>query len=264
MKKVIFIIAILTLCNLKGFGQIVKMDSVIVATVGSGGFFKVYYGMQESGDIGGMITWSKNVVKLFYPSSVGVNIYNLDGTNYKSLSLPHPTGTTLSTQNSLIHMSTHLFNDDDLIEIIYEYYISGVYTTIVVNENLDVLYEFSGLRVESFLSTPNSETLLIMRNNTWSSHSIYKIAQVKTGISQTKIQLQKLPFPNPSKTTVNLPYQLSLGQQATMKIFDVNGKSIATKQIDASFDRLQLDVSNYSKGMYLYEYNGKSGKFVVE
>jgi hypothetical protein len=85
-----------------------------------------------------------------------------------------------------------------------------------------------------------------------------------TNIAGAKSLVKTMPYPNPAAQTINLPYQLNSGEQTDMQIFDVNGKLVATKRIDAAFDKIVLNVSGYEKGMYVYTYNGKSAKFVVE
>ena len=255
---------VIAICSLKGFGQIVKMgnsiDQPLSITMSGGGFNPVYRHLPVTTSV---YYAADNVSLLSFTNYKNntITIYNLDGTLYRQLAYPKcPTGTTMTK----LYLTTNLFNDNDSVEFFYKYNrgYQSIDTTIVSNENGNVLMSLPGEGLEFFFSNSIGEHFMLMEGVY--GHSIYKINPIKTSISQTKIQLQKMPFPNPSKTTVNLPYQLSLGQQATMKIFDVNGKSIVTKQIDATSDRLQLDVSNYTKGMYLYEYNGKSGKFVVE
>ena len=49
-----------------------------------------------------------------------------------------------------------------------------------------------------------------------------------------------------------------------MNIFNTKGQLIEAKQIDFSFDKILLNISNYSKGVYLYEVNGISKRFVVD
>ena len=49
-----------------------------------------------------------------------------------------------------------------------------------------------------------------------------------------------------------------------MRISNIQGQLVELKQIDYVFDKIILNVSNYSKGVYIYEVNGVSNKFVVE
>ena len=72
------------------------------------------------------------------------------------------------------------------------------------------------------------------------------------------------PFPNPANAIITLPYQLKQGEMSVMNIYNSNGQLIETKQIGSDFDKILLNVSGYTKGMYVYEVNGVSNRFVVE
>ena len=71
------------------------------------------------------------------------------------------------------------------------------------------------------------------------------------------------PYPNPAKTAISLPYQLKQGETSVMHIYNTNGQLMETKQIDSVFDKILLNVSDYAKGIYFYEVNGVSNRFVV-
>jgi hypothetical protein len=63
--------------------------------------------------------------------------------------------------------------------------------------------------------------------------------------------------------TISLPYKLQQGETSVMRILNTNGQLIETKNIGSDFEQIQLNVSNYRKGMYIYEVNGVSQRFVV-
>ena len=71
------------------------------------------------------------------------------------------------------------------------------------------------------------------------------------------------PYPNPAKTAISLPYQLKQGETSVMHIYNNNGQLMETKQIDYVFDKILLNVSGYAKGIYFYEVNGVSNRFIV-
>lgn len=54
------------------------------------------------------------------------------------------------------------------------------------------------------------------------------------------------------------------GETTSMSIYDLNGRLIERFNIGAHFNQVQLNVSSYSPGIYLYEYNGKSNRFIVQ
>jgi len=191
-------------------------------------------------------------------------IYNLDYSVYKVMTLTIPDGMVFAS--ILQFPTTKLFNSDDLIEFIYSYR-DNTNNTIyykLINENNEILYDFGSEQpVYAFLSAKEGFKLLTGSSG---NSNIYSLGTtLLSGVNQQSfIQADKNPFPNPAKQIINLPYQLEQGMQATMKVFDVNGKQITTKLIDSIFDKILLDVSAYQKGMYVYEVNGKSSKFLVE
>ena len=73
-----------------------------------------------------------------------------------------------------------------------------------------------------------------------------------------------LPYPNPASSIVNLPYEIPQGTTAEMRIFNLDGQLVDVKQIGSHFNNIQLNVDNYTAGIYFYEYNGNKGKFIVQ
>ena len=82
-------------------------------------------------------------------------------------------------------------------------------------------------------------------------------------VSELKISDVQSSYPNPSKTIINLPYSLEKGQSAIMKIYKTNGQLIEQKLINSTFNKIRLNVNSYQSGVYIYEFNGISKKFVV-
>lgn len=71
-------------------------------------------------------------------------------------------------------------------------------------------------------------------------------------------------YPNPARSNITLPYELAEGETATMSIYNLNGQLIERFEIGSHFNQVQLNVNSYSPGIYLYEYKGKSNKFIVQ
>ena len=84
----------------------------------------------------------------------------------------------------------------------------------------------------------------------------------ETGIVELENDIPSA-YPNPAKSNIMLPYVLEDGETATMSIYDLNSRLIERFEIDSHSNQIQVNVSEYSPGMYLYEYKGKGGKFIV-
>lgn len=71
-------------------------------------------------------------------------------------------------------------------------------------------------------------------------------------------------YPNPAKNIITLQYICNSGEIERMNIYNISGKLIDTKIIDTNLDHIQLNVENYSSGVYLYNINKTSGKFIIK
>ena len=72
------------------------------------------------------------------------------------------------------------------------------------------------------------------------------------------------PYPNPAVNSINLPYKLEPGITSVIKVYNMNGQMIDNFKIGSDFEAITIDVSHYFKGVYTYEYNGISNKFIVQ
>ena len=202
-----------------------------------------------------------------------ISFYNLDYSVYKKIEFNYSADSVnYPVENDFIQfVTTNTFNNDDLIEFVICFRKmennKDVYYYYLKNENFETIYSFGNeMPLYTFKDAKGQEKIFAQKPNgiLKNTYSIYTINKdISQGIKQSKVNNQS-PFPNPAKQIVNLPYQLESGQQTTMTIYDINGKQICNKQINSTFDKIQLDVSVYQKGMYVYKYNGKSGKFLVE
>jgi len=100
--------------------------------------------------------------------------------------------------------------------------------------------------------------------NQQKSTEIYSCGGSVTRIAESKGKNSTNAYPNPATSFINLSYELNNGETSTMNIYDINGRLIEQKPIGYHFKNLELNVSNYKTGTYIYEYNGKSNRFVVQ
>ena len=156
----------------------------------------------------------------------------------------------------------HLFNTDDKIEIGLCIQSSGAFfeKTVFINEDGEILFQADGFllseiyRVGSELRfeviNPNQDILSVYSTN--GSYS-----------AEEMIVTTQAPFPNPAKNSIALPYAFD-GKTAEMHIYDLQGRLVETLMLSPDNDRVHLNVSRYIPGIYVYEYNGLSQKFIVE
>lgn len=155
---------------------------------------------------------------------------------------------------------------------------------LLVNENNDILFDFAlsfnylndnsnsylyeNLYCTSYLIDDVREIFLRRRvpgSNRYITE-VYIIEDANaTGLVPSILRKRyEQAFPNPCSTIVNLPYKLEDGETASMNIYNAAGKLVDTKQIESKCNVVTLNVENYRKGLYIYEVNGISNKFIVE
>lgn len=208
-----------------------------------------------------------------------VKIFNSDYSLYKTVTISLPTEYS-ETEVKFFLFSTKLFNMDEKIEFLVSYYLNDGST-----DNFSLaLYDEDGVILKDFGPRDTSEpsiiktaanqvklrvdrcTVDITTNPKTYNYStdIYSLpGNVPNNIISFESMQNSSAFPNPAKTTVNLPYRIDKNQTAFINIYNMKGQLVERKQIDAQFDKIALNISAYSSGTYIYEYNGKSNRFIV-
>jgi hypothetical protein len=244
-----------------------KLEATIIKTPGFSALKIIEtYSLHYSADIYSVSDRAVKFYQIISPNlfSFSLNIYNLDFSLYKTVTLSTPSGYRTSY---LGFVTINMFNYDDKVEFIV------AFTNQTETEKKDIvkLYNEDGNELFDFIDfipyeavKKNAEDYYILYGNVNDDYRYYSVKPSPTKVNETNIKRNALPYPNPAAQTINLPYQLKSGEQTDMQIYDVNGKLVATKRIDAAFDKIVLNVSGYEKGIYVYTYNGKSAKFVVE
>ena len=94
-------------------------------------------------------------------------------------------------------------------------------------------------------------------------HNMNNSNGTTTSIDPQKQNLNLSTFPNPASDYINIGYKLSNQAKTMMNIYNAKGQLIDQKQLNSNENSLKLNVSSYKSGLYLYEYNGVSNKFIV-
>ena len=202
-----------------------------------------------------------------------IKIYNIDYSLYKTVTITPPSGYQIV---SVSYLTKTLFNSNDKLEFFVQF--TGPTTDYSVYQTLR-LYDEDGIVIKDFGFSYSINPSIHKINNQYRlsvvryiySTTILYITEIYSlpgsmsySISEFENSNIQSPFPNPANTVINLPYKLNQGQKSIMRISNIQGQLIELKQIDYVFDKIILNVSNYSKGVYFYEVNGVSNKFVVE
>ncbi len=224
--------------------------------------------------------YSSKVVKyiLFDSRDNSLKIFNLDYSLYKSLTITPPSGYMYS---SMVLASTKLFNNDDKVEFIICYTMKRTNnsdTTIMklYDEDLTIVKDFGNYTSAYVVVTSDSKfklraslfSVVYTKYPTDYNYSykmdIYSLGgTVPVNYGSLKSTELASPYPNPAETVINLTYKLDGNQSTLMRIYNSNGQLFEQKQINSAFDRILLNVQSYPSGIYYYEYNGVSNKFIV-
>jgi len=198
------------------------------------------------------------------------HFYNQDFSFHKSVTAPTIEGYEIYMGHAFEHVSTGIFNTDTLIEFSLDYFsdASSIYKVFIYNEDLEEIAAFDSARIHDIYRAKNGE----IRMDITKYNSPYTISSTQTYLLQgahiyineeTRTESIQPAYPNPSRELIHLPYSLEPGQVSEMKIFDMKGELIRTIKIGSHFNRVTINTSTYKPGMYIYRYENKSGKFMV-
>ena len=84
-----------------------------------------------------------------------------------------------------------------------------------------------------------------------------------TGISQEEAAKFISVFPNPATDVVNITLVPNLNAES-LQVIDFTGKTVFTMPVSPSKSEYQINVSNYSKGVYLIRVGSITHKMLVK
>lgn len=217
---------------------------------------------------------TENLNRYIYHTDNVIQVYKPDFSLEKSVTVSMPAGYTISVCTA----TQHFFNSDNK----YEFFISAVQTgaassnnysyAFIVNDegtivhNFGYSYGFSGncYKIAGQLRFVLLKYIYTGTSTLNYSTEVYSCSGSYSGIAPNESSNKVLPYPNPASTIINLPYKIDQGSTTEMRIFNSNGQLIEVKNIGSHFNSIQLNVERYTPGLYFYEYNGNSEKFIVQ
>ena len=172
----------------------------------------------------------------------------------------------------------HLIDTDDELEFIVRESSLTSYGYIVhsyiMEEDGTIIYDFDNAKElvvgSSFEFVLVNNEIRLLRNVSYYDGGTHdnELEVYGTGgnysAEEFHLVTNSVAYPNPARSNITLPYELEDGETATMSIYNLNGQLIERFEIGSHFNQIQLNVNRYSPGIYLYEYKGRSNKFVVQ
>ena len=253
MKKLLFTLMFASLGTMC-FAQINQVASLSGYLMYSGADAEKYYTYMPSGNI--------------------VYVYNWNGSLYKTISVTPPSGYSVQTISCL---SQKCINNDNKLEMCVVFVHSSStgsssHKMWLINEDGTKLNDFGDAYTwAASYSSYNGETHLnIMKGTVDASYNltyttiIYKCSgSGMVGIAQPERTELGKAFPNPTSEIITIPYKLNGNTTSQIHIYDAAGHLYTTIPVGPHFNEIKLDVSEYPSGVYLYECNGTSNRFVV-
>lgn len=194
-------------------------------------------------------------------------IYDMDHSLKKSIALPTPEGYYLE---NIQYLSEHLFNDDDLLELVYIYskYVATefsyyfTYEAKLINENGVTLLTFPGAGFTDVVeSVEHGKKFLVYQYD-------YSVIPFRTYTHVYALPGETEPsavsalrgfnpgdaYPNPGSQIVNIPAMLPEGERTgSLEIYDMHGRKIRSYPLSGSNTNVQLATGQLASGTYLYK-----------
>jgi hypothetical protein len=177
---------------------------------------------------------------------------------------------------STVSFSRKMFNDTNDLELLVQYNTADSPTynqnsrLILFSENGTQLFDFGyayGFSNSGYLHIFNNEyrwalTKLMYDETTYTvsyATLIYRVPKSDSyGLQQVPAQLPN-PYPNPANSSITIPLDEN---GRVLNIYDINGRKIQSIPTDG--EKINLNISGYPSGQYIYEHNGGTNRFVVE
>ena len=212
-------------------------------------------------------------------------IYNMDHSLFKTINCAVPANNYLA---DIKYVSQNLFDTDSDIELVYIYYeyiqptadtYYYKYKSRVINENGSNILDINGARFIYVYKTGDNEYKLfafcydysVWPELIWTN--VYSLPGILVSTGELALRQPDLllnAYPNPASDIIKLAYELPENIRiAKMNLLDSNGRMVRNFTVDDHTDHLELNVSDFSPGVYYYniEYNNhrsSSKKIVIQ
>lgn len=229
--------------------------------------------------ISGYLMFSGSDANMYYtymPTGNTIYVYNWDGSLSKTVSVTPPSGYTIQ---SVYCLSKKIFNNDDKLEMCVTFHSSSVnnsyYKMWLINENGSKLYDFGNAYAWNcnFISYNGTTHLnaikgILEANNNLSYTTIIYNCSGPGTVSTQAANHDNITvgsaYPNPSDKTITIPYNLSSDKTTELHIYNIDGTLMNSIPVGPHFNEVSVDVSTFPSGIYIYECDGRTNKFIVK
>ena len=130
--------------------------------------------------------------------------------------------------------------------------------------NYQIKADYQGKAIELNSSTVEleKENTIIQLSILVSDEEISMIVESVTGISDALLAKRIRLFPNPIKTKMTIETNTPVNSIVQIRIIDASGKEILQKNFAGNSSRFELNIGNFSRGIYLIDFSSKEGKAI--
>lgn len=191
-------------------------------------------------------------------------MYNIDHSVWKTINLAVPSGMYLY---DIRHVSENLFNADNKVELCYTYYsydttmLFFTYYSKVIDEDGVELLAIPGASYSEVKPAGTAGTKLLAYVYDYSTYPSTMQTQVYTlpgnlpsgGTDFEGSLSSPSAFPNPTTSTITIPYKLPDGVvEGKLQLLGGRGEIGKVFKVDRNFSELRIDVGGFPCGVYHY------------
>lgn len=203
-----------------------------------------------------------------------LNFYNIDYSTFKTIQLPL-TPNTVNPNFEIFKIGTTYFDDDTLIEILYNFRSidNGIYSNVghIYKEGTGIILDIEGCSYITIDSTLGLQHKIIASisspvANSYFGTNVYhwpggvnRLLGMQTISNTINENNRLLIYPNPVKEKLFFGNN-SLKEHAKVEIFNALGNKIKEETSNQKF----IELENLMPGFYLIKINNKVGKFIKQ
>ena len=95
-------------------------------------------------------------------------------------------------------------------------------------------------------------------------YEVSKVYSLYGNVSKIATPTSSQPKAYPNPATSNIKIQYTVDKMNVINIYDMSGKVIERIFLSPSVNEIEIQVDNYSSGVYIYKYEDVSGKFILQ
>jgi len=219
--------------------------------------------------------YNDNPKQFAFFTAGGLNYYTLDAASnqVKFYNASHVLWKTVNVNvgnyeiDGLYLASDGLFNADSKVEFILKsLQLEQPYESkmTLFNEDGTNLQEFGNFWYATAFKVSDSQFKLIVSEDHGSDNAfdVYGLPGTLSVLQQSILPATSFAYPNPSSNKINIGNPLLDGENGIIKVFAANGAKVMEQEVSAAQKTITLDISQLSKGTYIYKVNNHTNKFI--